>query len=641
MCGIAGEVRFDGGIAVDALQAMSDGIRHRGPDDDGLWLSDDGRCGLAFRRLAIIDVSPAGHQPMRDPETGNTIVFNGEIYNYRALRRECESRGDTFRSASDTEVILALYRRYGAQCLRHLRGMFALAIWDARARHLFVARDRLGKKPFNYAVTNGGMVFCSEIWPLSHHPSVSRELDPDALDLYLQLQSVPSPLSIYRAIHKLPPAHYGIFSSKSFTTERYWDVDYQPKVQISEEEALAGLEEKLTEAVQLRMIADVPLGALLSGGVDSSLVVAIMSKLRAAPVKTFSVGFHEENFNELPYANEVARIYGTDHHPLILNPDIGSILPRLVRHYGEPYADPSAIPSFFVCEAARQHVTVVLNGDGGDELLGGYPRYRLENYAVRASQMLGGSIAAERLGSLAPYLSSARNPFMRAGGRLLQRLFHPELASVVAYNALWNDGIRKELVPSYAGDAVNAWRRHWLRDASKHAGHPVDRMLYFDNHTYLPDDLLAKIDIASMHCSLEARSPLLDQDVIEYCSTLPADMKVRNGNGKYLLKRLAEKSFSKEFVQRPKMGFGIPVSDWLRGPLREQLFDVVQDTTIMAPLERTVIRHAVQSFLSGTCEANVSRVWSLFMYGLWRKHVDMAIPTQNRLTPAYASANRF
>ena len=397
MCGFAGEVRFDGGASLEPVEKMAALLLHRGPDDNGSWRSSNGSCAFSFRRLSVIDLSPAGHQPMVDPETGNALVFNGEIYNFQALRDECIVAGDRFRSHTDTEVLLHLYRRYGTKCVEQLRGMFAFALWDAGKRQLFLARDRLGKKPLHYARTSTGLVFCSEIHPLSLHPNVPNEIDNDALDLYLQLQHIPYPRTIYRHIRKLAPAHFAVLSTTGMELEKYWSIDYRNKLNLTETEALEALEEKLSEAVKLRMTADVPLGALLSGGINSSIVVATMAKLSGVPVKTFSVGFQEQQVNELPYANDVAKIFSTEHHPQIIGGDVNHLLPKLVRHYGEPYADSSAIPTFFLCEAARSRVTAVLSGDGGDELLGGYSRYETSTIGMIADHTFGRFVSAETL----------------------------------------------------------------------------------------------------------------------------------------------------------------------------------------------------------------------------------------------------
>jgi len=622
MCGITGEVNWEGCVDIDAVRRMALAIAHRGPDDHGLWHDTDHHCALAHRRLSIIDLSPLAHQPMRDASTGNALVFNGEIYNYRELRRECEAHGDTFRSESDTEVLLALYRRHGTGCLKYLRGMFAIALWDSREQILLLARDRLGKKPLNYALTANGIAFCSELHPLARNPLVDGEMDEDALELYLQLQAVPAPWSIYRQIRKLPPAHFAIFDRAGLHIKKYWDVDYRPKLRLSESEALEAFEAKLTEAVRLRMIADVPLGALLSGGVDSSVVVALMSKLSATPVRTFSIGFSEQAFNELPYAQVVADVCGTTHHPEIVSGDVEHLLPEIARHYGEPYADSSAVPSFHVSRIARQHVTVVLNGDGGDELLGGYGRYAVPDHAIRIGTTVSRMLGPRRLVGLMPFWANARSFPARAIRRLARDFMSPEMGGLLMFSGYWNDNLRRELLGCRRdSDLLQAWRLRWLSEAFEHGENPIDRMLWLDNHTYLPDDLLVKMDIAAMHCGLEARSPLLDHEVIEFCAQLPVAMKVQRRTGKYLLKRLAEKYFPREFVHRKKMGFGIPVAQWLRGELRAYAESLILDADLMEPLHMPTIRASwtrLQHVDGAAAEAEAGRVWALLMYAQWR-----------------------
>ena len=451
MCGIAGELGWQVGANLTALDAMISGIAHRGPDDRGLWSSPNGACAFGHARLSVVDLSAAGHQPMLDTITGNAIVFNGEIYNFQALRKDCEAQGDVFKSHSDTEVILALYRRHGRGCVRLLRGMFAFAIWDEHLQELFLARDRVGKKPLNYAVTKTGLVFCSELHWLSRHPGVDNGMDVEALELYLQCQYIPAPWTIYRGIRKLPPAHYAVIDRTGLRIQSYWEVDYRDKIQIGEADALDALEEKLTEAVRLRMIADVPLGALLSGGVDSSVVVALMAKLSKEPVRTFSIGFEEEAFNELSWAQQAAQRCGTQHHPEVVKGDVEHLLPRLARHYGEPFADSSAVPSFFVAAAARRHVTVAMNGDGGDELLGGYQRYGLPDSALRTSALFGGWTTPANLAHLTPRLLAAKSIPMRAVRKLLTQYVNPELRSVLMYGEFWNDCLRRSGSGSCSG----------------------------------------------------------------------------------------------------------------------------------------------------------------------------------------------
>jgi len=626
MCGIAGEFNWTGRANRVEVDRVVTGIAHRGPDDRGVWESQNGTCVFGHARLSIIDLTSAGHQPMLDPNTGNAIVFNGEIYNFKELRKDLVSRGELFCSNSDTEVILVLYRLYGIECLKFLRGMFALAIWDEKCQHLFLARDRVGKKPLNYSVTKSALIFCSELQPLSRHPDVDDRIDQEALELYLQCQFIPAPWTIYRGIRKLPPAHYAVYNKYGLKIEKYWEIDYRDKIRTSETDVLDALEEKLTEAVRLRMNADVPLGALLSGGVDSSVVVALMAKLSGEPVHTFSVGFKEPEFDELHWAEQAARRCGTVHHPEIVSGDVENLLPKLARHYGEPFADDSAIPSFFVSSVARQNVTVALNGDGGDELMGGYPRYWLPDLALRTSRLLRGVMQPANLRDLTPRLLAVKSVPMRAIRKLLMQYMNPELGSTLMFAAFWNDRERQELLPDGQRELLPEWRRTWLEGAFAHADNPVDRMLWLDSHTYLPGCLLVKMDIASMHCGLETRSPLLDHEVIEFCARLPVEYKIRNRAGKYLLKQLAKRYFPADFVHRRKMGFAIPLADWLRGPLRKVMYETLLDARCMAPLSVPVITRTLEEFEAGH-NSHEFRLWTLLMFGYWKlqKTCDHAV----------------
>lgn len=619
MCGIAGIVGKQPLADRGALAGLVDGIVHRGPDDRGDYLSPDGCCALGHTRLAILDLSAAGHQPMVDEPTGNAIVFNGEIYNFAALRADCEADGFVFRSHSDTEVILALYRRHGTGCLRHLRGMFAFALWDARARRLFFARDRLGKKPFVYAESPQGFAFCSEIEPLARHAWTDRRLDLQALDFYLHLQYVPAPLSIYRGIRKLPPAHYGLLDASGLRIAPYWSLDYRDKAGMDDDEALDAFEEKLAEAVRLRMVADVPVGALLSGGVDSSVVVALMAKQSAAPVRTFNIGFRDAGVDESAYARQAAQVCGTLHRPHELEAPDMAALPTLARRYGEPYGDASALPSFTVCAVAREEVKVVMNGDGGDELLGGYPRYALPDATLRLSAFLH----RRRLPLVDPIgwlETQAPFPFKKVRRLLLHHLLLPDGGAFTMYGDRRGEAARRALLRDEAlRGQISSWRAHWLGRSRAATDNAVDSLLWLDNHTYLPGDLLVKMDIASMHCGLEARSPLLDHELVEFCARLPVSLKVRRGVGKWLLKRLAERYYPKDFVHRRKMGFGIPLVSWLRGPLAGLLADVLRDPSCTAPLDGATVDGYLRRFLAGRDEESAV-LWPLFMYGLWRRH---------------------
>jgi asparagine synthase (glutamine-hydrolysing) len=621
MCGIAGYINWKGIGKETGVAEIVGGLRHRGPDDYGFWRSPDGLCELGHTRLSVIDLSSEGHQPMIDPLTKNAIVFNGEIYNFQLLREECEDKGDHFFSRSDTEVILALYRRYGAECLKYLRGMFAFAIWDVSNQQLFLACDRIGKKPLSYALTPNGLILSSEIDPLVHHQEVKKGIDEEALELYLQLQYIPAPWTIYRSIRKLPAAHFAVFNSMGLRVQQYWNVDYQTKLRISEQDALDGLEENLKEAIKLRMIADVPIGALLSGGVDSSLVVAMMASLNGERVKTFSIGFEEDAFNELPYAKVVADRYETDHCTEIVRGEVTSVLDDIVKHYGEPFGDPSAIPSFHVCRTAHKYLKVVMNGDGGDELLGGYPRYWLSPQSIWVGSLLRNMNSSLRLAQLVADLYDGRTIFSRLKRRWILGFAHPELGSFTMYYPFLNDKERGRLLLRDVDkkDSVLArWRETWLYQGMNAGANPIDRMLWIDNRTYLPGDLLVKMDIASMHCGLEARSPLLDHKVIEYCARLPVHLKVKNGTGKYLLKKLGSRYLPPDLLYRRKMGFGIPLSEWLRGRLQPVVREVLFNSKLMEPLDASVIGKIVSEFYETGTE-NSSLIWVLFMFGLWKK----------------------
>lgn len=619
MCGIAGQVSWRRPCDPDAIGQVVQRLGHRGPDDSGVHLTADGRCALGHARLSVLDLSAAGHQPMSDLRTGSTITFNGEIYNHHQLRRECEAAGDTFHSRTDTEVVLALYRRYGIGMISRLRGMFAFAIWDPIVEALFLVRDRVGKKPLNFVLAEDGIVFASEIDPLSRYPGVSRELDAEALELYLQLQFIPAPWSVYRSIRKLEPGHFAKYSRHGLEVHRYWEVDYRKKVEVSLNGAIEALDNEVREAVAIRAVSDVPVGALLSGGVDSSVIVAILAQYQATPVQTFTIGFDEQTVNEVPHAERVAKLLGTQHTTEVVSTDIGQILADMVRYYGEPFADPSAIPSFIVSRVARRSVTVALTGDGGDELLGGYQRYALHRVARLVGQLIRRGGGAEPAVSFLEGLERAKTLSERLRRKWILRVAYPELQSFIHYAPFWNDRERRGLFGSETGLLTN-WKKQWLDRSSRFADDPIDRMLWLDNHTYLPGDLLVKMDIASMHVGLEARSPLLDHQVIEYCASLPVRYKVHRGVGKYLLKRLAERYLPVDLVYRRKQGFAVPLDGWLRGEIRRLAEDVLFDERLMEPFDLGVVRSTWLEFVERR-GANASRIYSLLIYGIWRRYV--------------------
>src|SRR5947207_10805963 len=555
---------------------MNEAIRHRGPDEDGFYFSDG--AGLAMRRLSIIDLR-TGQQPIHNRDQTAWIVFNGEIYNYRELRAQLEKLGHQFYTDSDTEAIVHAYDEYGTDCPKHLRGMFAFAIWDTRTKSLFLARDRVGKKPLLYAEVNGQLIFGSEFSALLLHPDVSRDIDVEAIHYYLTFICVPAPLTAYRAIRKLEPGHWLLWKNGETRIERYWQLDFSKKLNISEEEAVERAVAILRDAVKVRLMSEVPLGAFLSGGIDSSTVVALMSQESSEPVKTFSIGFEEQDFSELHHARRVAEHVGADHHEFIVRPDAMEVLPLLVEHYGEPYADSSAIPTYYVSRETRRHVTVALNGDGGDECFAGYERYAAMRLAERYRKLPG--LMREGVIKQAVNLlpsSELRRSRIRSVKRFLQAASLSPVERYLRWTSVLDRAAKDELYTDefrhqMAGHDPARWLSPWFAQANG-AG-VVDASLLTDTMTYLPNDLLVKVDIASMAVSLEARSPFLDHHVIEFAASLPERMKLRGLTTKYILKKTLKRLLPAENLSRGKMGFGVPVGHWLRGPLqgflREQL----------------------------------------------------------------------
>ena len=623
MCGIAGQVTGDR-RPVDGrvIAAMGARLRHRGPDDQGVYLK--GHVGLAHQRLSILDLSPAGHQPMSNEAGTIWLVFNGEIYNHEELRG-CLRTPRRFRSRTDTEVLLYLYEDYGLRCLELLRGMFAFAIWDERTQRLLLVRDRLGKKPLFYSVRNGTLSFASELKALLVD-GPRPDIDPVALHHYLTFQYVPAPLTIFQGIRKLLPGHALVYEDGKLSESAYWSLRYDDKPpRRRDDEYREEFTSLLREAVRLRLMSDVPLGAFLSGGVDSSSVVALMSQAGAQPVKTFSIGFKEDAFNELPYARVVAEQFKTEHHEFVVEPSAVEIMPTLVRVYDEPYADSSAIPTYYLSQLCRQFVTVALNGDGGDELLAGYPRYQFSPFDRIASRWLGagrGTGIRRALGRLASAgvagggwlsrLERVTAPFSRTYLRRIcyfspeekQRLYRPEFSEAVRGQE--------------SGDLLD----RWFDEAP--ASELLDRLLAVDTRSYLPDDLLVKVDRATMAHGLEARSPLLDHKLVEFAATLPVDCKLRNGQSKYLLKSSMRGILPDRILDRDKQGFGVPIDRWFREECRE----FVRDTLLSSrSLQRGYFRPERMQALIETQEAGAcsygSRVYALLMLELWhREYAD-------------------
>lgn len=619
MCGIVGIVRSDGRpVETAEIERMTAMLVHRGPDEDGRYVAPG--VGLGIRRLRIIDLV-TGSQPIGNEDESVWTIQNGEIYNFQELRDELESKGHRFRTQSDTECIAHAYEEYGVDCVNHLRGMFAFAVWDARAKRLLLARDRLGKKPLVYAEIGPTLCFASEFQALLQLPEISCDLDLGALGDYLAYGYVPAPASIYRAVRKLAPGHRLVWEGGQARVERYWSLEYAPKLRLTEEDALVELERRLTEAIRLRLVADVSVGALLSGGVDSSTVVALMARLSPGRVKTFSVGFEDAAYDELVHARRVAKRCGTDHVELVVKPEAAVVLPTLVRHYGEPYADSSAIPTYYVSQLARQHVTVALNGDGGDETFAGYDRYR----AMWLAEALRLVPLAERLLPVTARVIGAMNwlpsRFRQRGARFLKAAVLPPAQRHARWVTVHPAAAQHGLLRPELAHAI-AERRSWVveRTFEAYRGLPLtDRMLATDVMTYLPNDLLVKMDIASMANSLEMRSPLLDQEVVEFAARLSVGLKLRYGvQQKYLLKRLARRLIPWENIDRPKMGFGVPVGEWLRGPLHNLCADMLLSAD--ARHQRYVHAEVVERLWNGH-QARVTdhtvELWTLLMLELW------------------------
>ena len=567
MCGIAGYIYHDAARPAEQriLAAMNAAITHRGPDSDGFHLA--GTVGIAMRRLAIIDVA-TGRQPLCNEDGSVWIVFNGEIYNHPALRAALEQRGHVFKTHSDTECIVHAYEEYGDDCVRHLRGMFAFAIWDQKRRRLFIARDRVGKKPLYFAEHDGGLLFGSELKCLLAYPGFPRELEHAALHHYLTLQYVPDPLTGFRAATKLPPAHTLVCEGGKVTLRRYWDLDFREKE--SGDDLREKVRAKIEESVRIRLMSEVPLGAHLSGGVDSSVIVGLMAGMSSRPVKTFAIGFEEAAFNETDHARAVAEKFGTEHEEFIVSPSAFDVLGPLVAHFDEPFADSAAIPLWYLSKLTRQHVTVALNGDGGDEAFAGYQRY----YADAVANFYGIVPAFLRNAAdavLSRLPANPNKPVEKSPIAALRKLGHAATmgsgASVVRWGSYFTEAEKAALyTPEFAEafEPSHAEMEHTF--AAALAGNRLDRTLYTDLHHYLPGALLVKADRVTMAHSLEARSPFLDHELLELAARLPAWWKVRGTTTKWILRDLFADFLPPKIAGRGKLGFSVPLARWFAGP---------------------------------------------------------------------------
>lgn len=625
MCGIFGEFRFSGKGLEDpqVYREMGEALRHRGPDQSGLF--QDAHITLGHRRLSIIDLSEAGRQPMPNEDESLWIVFNGEIYNFQELRPELEKSGHRFRSQTDSEVILHLYERDGVACLEKLRGMFALAIWDSRGKNLLLARDRLGKKPLFYYRDALRLVFASEIKALLRHPAVGRDIDPRAIDEYLAYQYIPAPRSIFHGIRKLLPAHYLLLRGSQAEEQRYWNLDFARKPGETSEQALGEqVLRHLDEATRIRLRSDVPLGAFLSGGVDSSAVVAMMARHMSAPVKTFSIGFEESDYDELKYARLVAKRFGTEHCEFVVKPEATEVLPKLVWHYDEPYADSSALPTYYLSKMTREHVTVALNGDGGDEAFAGYEKYLAMKLFARLNALPAGvRRALQRLGSILPEQPARRN-LLRKLKRFLKSGTGGLKAQYVSLMTLFSPADKEFLYSQdfQAGLRETPPAEAFLQDLLDRTSqlHWIDRLSSTDILSYLPNDLLVKVDIASMAHALELRSPFLDHKFIEFAASLPPQLKVSGLTTKYLLKRALKGILPDEILYRKKMGFGVPLNHWFRGSLKDFAAETLLSSRSLGRryFQSGFVRQLLNEHSVGKKD-HAYKIWNLLILEIWHQ----------------------
>jgi asparagine synthase (glutamine-hydrolysing) len=622
MCGIIGQVRPSGDhVERELLERMCAGLEHRGPDARGIH--HNGHVGLGIQRLRVVDLA-TGDQPIHNEDRTVTVVLNGEIYNFRELREDLQRRGHTFATAGDTEVIVHLYEEHGADCVRFLHGMFAFAVWDSRRQRLLLARDRVGKKPLHYALRDGTLSFASEIGALLQDTDIPRDVDPTAIDRYLAFGYVPTPQSAFRALRKLPPAHTLSFADGRVELQRYWRLDYATKLDASPEELCERIRDEIRSAVRRRLVADVPLGAFLSGGIDSSAVVAAMAEQSSEPVRTFTIGFESARFDELAHARRVAELFGTQHEEFVVRPDAAALLPKIVRHHGEPFGDPSAVPCFQLSEITRQHVTVALNGDGGDESFGGYTRYVTNRLAGRLDRLPAGlrrtlAAAAGRLPA-GGGVSSPLNRARRLGGTLAldpaaRYAGYVGSLPTAVRGSLYSDAYAAAVAA--ASPAEDVLRQVWDETSGSDA---LDQMLEVDIATYLVDDLIAKIDISSMAHSLEARSPLLDHKLMELAASIPADLKVRGTQKKWILRQALREWLPEDLLDRPKQGFSVPESDWLRGDLAGWSREVLLDPATLdrGYFEPAAVRALLDRHAAGA-DVEARRIWTLLALELWHR----------------------
>ena len=620
MCGIAGFSLFnhqEGGQA--SLTSMHEAIHHRGPDASGTYL--DEHIGLCHRRLSILDLSEAGNQPMFSADGNLVIVFNGEIYNFLELRAELEAEGVQFKSHTDTEVILALYAREGTQCLGKLNGMFAFALWDKTKQELFIARDRLGKKPLYYFSHNGRFAFGSEIKAILALENIPREIRLDAVYDFFAYQYVPDPKSIFKHIHKLPPAHYLLLNKDGFTLTEYWDLSFKNTSRDSEETHKAQLKGLLEKVTKQRIVSDVPLGAFLSGGVDSSGVVAMMAQASETPVKTCTIGFDNKDFNEADFAREIAEKYKTEHHEYTVHQNVADRLEHIVSFFDEPFADPSLVPTFFVSELARKAVTVALAGDGGDEMFAGYEKYSVDDIENKLRNKFPEAVRKSIFPSLGKFAGKIPGTVGKKAKSLLTSLSHDPAMGFYITNSMMTDDMWQSLVKTEVTEQLGDYHpsQYTLEMYNKADGPDhLSKILYTDIKTYMTGDILVKVDRMSMANSLEVRAPILDYQVAEFAATLPSSQKYRDGEKKYLLKEVFKPFIPDSLLYRKKMGFSTPLDEWFRGELKELFESILSNASygVYDIFDRDSVIQVWQQHQNGTHQHGTV-LWSMLMYQMW------------------------
>jgi asparagine synthase (glutamine-hydrolysing) len=619
MCGICGIFEFyrRDPIPEAVVRRMNDTIVHRGPDDEGIYVWEG--IGFGFRRLSIIDLS-GGHQPISNEDGRIWVMLNGEIYNYPELRQDLVSRGHQFRTRSDTESIVHLYEEYGEDCFRRLRGMFAIALWDSRERKLLLARDRVGKKPLFYARDDKRILFGSELKALLAANGMPRAIDKEALADYFAFGYVPAPKTIYKAVRKVLPGHYLVVSEKEFRETSYWDLSFADVEDRSEEEWAEILRHQICEATRVRLMSDVPLGAFLSGGVDSSSVVAMMTHLMKRPVTTCSIGFEDKEYDEAGFARQIAQQFKSEHHEETVRPSAVEILDKLVWHYDEPFADSSAIPTYYVSKVARNHVTVALGGDGGDESFAGYRRYMLDHYENRLRQRVPASVRSHVFGPLGKlYPALAWAPRIFRGKATFQSLARTPLEGYFNSISYFRPGEKQNLFTrdfskNLGGyDSLEVLRYYYDRAGTDDL---LSRIQYVDIKTYLPDDILAKVDRASMAVSLEVRAPLLDHRLLELAARMPSSLKLRGRTGKYIFKKAMSSALPDGILNRKKMGFAIPLGRWFRNELQDVAYSTLFDSAD-GILDPGFLKKIWNQHQRGHYDRS-QHLWAVLMFRKWK-----------------------